>query len=83
MSNSGAFITRDQLGSLQVNNALQIWDKQGSFVFTSSSGVLCPPPGEDLTEDTPLHAEGTSDRVDRSSLGLGPSLPAAHIESIC
>ena len=49
----------------QVRAATKLWDKSGTFIFTSSTGVNNVPEGGTLTEDTPLHPAGTSDRVDR------------------
>ena len=48
-----------------MQRALASWSGKGTFIFTSSSGVMKPEAGEPLTEDTALHSVGISDRTDR------------------
>ena len=50
---------------MQVKHALRLWDRQGTFIFTSSSSVYDPPMGHAITEETPLHPLGSSERIDR------------------
>lgn len=51
----------------QVKAALQLWDGNGSFLFTSSAGLYTIEDGSSCSEDSPVHQLGNSERTDRSA----------------
>ena len=49
-----------------IQKAMLLWDRRGSFVYTSSIGIYPQDDGGVYNEDAPIAKMGTSQRLDRS-----------------
>lgn len=52
---------------MQVRAALELWNGQGTFVFTGSAGIYTTDDGGRVTEESPVSQLGKDERTDRSA----------------
>lgn len=50
---------------MQVKAALQLWDGQGTFLYTGSAGIYAIEDGSEVTEQFPTAELGKDERTDR------------------